>query len=70
MQDLFTLNGKTALITGAASGIGAAIAEAQKDDIVLVAGKGHEDYQEIDGVKHPFSDVLKAKAALAEYVSK
>ena len=25
-------------------------------DIVLVAGKGHEDYQEIEGVKHPFND--------------
>ena len=25
-------------------------------DIVLIAGKGHEDYQEIRGVRHPFSD--------------
>jgi UDP-N-acetylmuramoyl-L-alanyl-D-glutamate--2,6-diaminopimelate ligase len=34
---------------------------AQKGDIVLVAGKGHEKYQEINGVKHPFDDkeVLK-----------
>lgn len=29
---------------------------AQKNDIVLVAGKGHEDYQEINGVKHHFDD--------------
>lgn len=29
---------------------------AQKDDIILVAGKGHEDYQEIKGVKHHFDD--------------
>lgn len=29
---------------------------AQPGDIVLVAGKGHEDYQEIQGVKHPFDD--------------
>jgi len=28
----------------------------QKGDIVLVAGKGHEDYQEINGVKHHFDD--------------
>ncbi len=29
---------------------------AQKDDVVLVAGKGHEDYQEVKGVKHHFDD--------------
>lgn len=34
---------------------------AQKGDVILVAGKGHEDYQEIKGVKHRFDDheVLK-----------
>ena len=34
---------------------------AQKEDIVLVAGKGHEKYQEIKGVKYDFDDkkVLK-----------
>ncbi len=29
---------------------------AQKDDVVLVAGKGHENYQEVKGVKHHFDD--------------
>lgn len=29
---------------------------AQPDDVILVAGKGHEDYQEIKGVKHHFDD--------------
>ena len=29
---------------------------AKKGDVVLVAGKGHEDYQEIQGVKHHFDD--------------
>lgn len=33
-----------------------AIKMAQKGDIVLLAGKGHEKYQEINGVKHPFDD--------------
>mgnify|MGYP001756739931 FL=1 len=33
-------------------------------DVVLVAGKGHEDYQEILGVKRPFSDVTQAREAL------
>jgi UDP-N-acetylmuramoyl-L-alanyl-D-glutamate--2,6-diaminopimelate ligase len=32
---------------------------------VLIAGKGHEDYQEVRGVKHPFSDLQQATLALA-----
>jgi UDP-N-acetylmuramoyl-L-alanyl-D-glutamate--2,6-diaminopimelate ligase len=36
--------------------IAAALDEAREGDIVLIAGKGHEDYQEIAGVKHPFDD--------------
>jgi UDP-N-acetylmuramoyl-L-alanyl-D-glutamate--2,6-diaminopimelate ligase len=34
-------------------------------DVVLIAGKGHEDYQEVGGVRHPFSDQAHARAALA-----
>ncbi len=34
-----------------------AVALSHKGDAVLVAGKGHEDYQEIKGVKHHFSDM-------------
>jgi UDP-N-acetylmuramoyl-L-alanyl-D-glutamate--2,6-diaminopimelate ligase len=41
-----------------------AILEADAADIVLVAGKGHEDYQEIAGVRHPFSDERVARRAL------
>jgi UDP-N-acetylmuramoyl-L-alanyl-D-glutamate--2,6-diaminopimelate ligase len=33
-----------------------AFAEAQPDDLLLIAGKGHEDYQEISGRRLPFSD--------------
>jgi UDP-N-acetylmuramoyl-L-alanyl-D-glutamate--2,6-diaminopimelate ligase len=36
----------------------AAIDSASSNDVVLIAGKGHEDYQEIAGVRHPFSDRL------------
>jgi len=43
-----------------------AIGHAQDGDVVLIAGKGHETDQEIAGVKHPFSDVDEARAALAE----
>ena len=34
-----------------------AIESAAQGDVVVVAGKGHEPYQEIAGVRHPFSDV-------------
>jgi UDP-N-acetylmuramoyl-L-alanyl-D-glutamate--2,6-diaminopimelate ligase len=40
-----------------------AAALAQAEDIVLVAGKGHEKYQEIKGVRHPFDDVAELRAA-------
>src|SRR5690606_20899640 len=33
-----------------------AVSMAGRDDIILIAGKGHEKYQEIKGVKHPFDD--------------
>ena len=32
------------------------LAEADARDVVLIAGKGHEDYQEIKGIKHHFDD--------------
>jgi UDP-N-acetylmuramoyl-L-alanyl-D-glutamate--2,6-diaminopimelate ligase len=41
-----------------------AIGQAGPGDVVLLAGKGHEDYQEVQGVRHPFSDVHEATAAL------
>ncbi|RDB44464.1 UDP-N-acetylmuramoyl-L-alanyl-D-glutamate--2,6-diaminopimelate ligase [Halomonas sp. DQ26W] len=40
------------------------LAEAGADDVVLIAGKGHETYQEIDGVRHPFCDTRRAEVAL------
>jgi UDP-N-acetylmuramoyl-L-alanyl-D-glutamate--2,6-diaminopimelate ligase len=42
-----------------------AVAGADTRDVVLLAGKGHEPYQEIAGVRHPFSDLDAAKSALA-----
>ena len=44
-----------------------AVHQARPGDVVLVAGKGHETYQEIAGVRHPFSDREVARAALAEW---
>ena len=43
----------------------AAIGEADDRDVVLVAGKGHEDYQEIRGQKLPYSDAIAVNAALS-----
>ncbi len=42
-----------------------ALQQAAAADVVLVAGKGHEDYQETAGVRRPFSDMAVAAAALA-----
>ncbi|KKW67747.1 hypothetical protein AAV94_08945 [Lampropedia cohaerens] len=45
--------------------IAQAIAAAAATDVVLVAGKGHETYQEVKGVKQPFSDNEEVASALA-----
>ena len=47
-----------------AAAIAQAVAMAGNHDIVLVAGKGHEPYQDIQGVQHPFDDTRVARAAL------
>src|SRR4249919_3180422 len=44
--------------------IARAVGEAGPNDIVLIAGKGHEPYQEIHGVKHPLDDTDVARRAL------
>lgn len=47
---------KTLRITDRKEAIKAAVSIAKKGDIILIAGKGHETYQEINGVKHDFDD--------------
>ena len=47
-----------------ATAIRRAVLEADARDVILLAGKGHEQYQEIAGIRHPFSDVEQAQAAL------
>jgi len=42
------------------------IAQAASSDVVLLAGKGHEDYQETGGRRRPFSDAAAARQALAK----
>ena len=47
-----------------ARAIAQALGRAQAGDVVLIAGKGHETYQEVAGSKHPFDDLQVARAAL------
>jgi UDP-N-acetylmuramoyl-L-alanyl-D-glutamate--2,6-diaminopimelate ligase len=47
---------KTISITDRKEAIRTACMMAQKGDVILIAGKGHEDYQEVKGVKHHFDD--------------
>lgn len=51
-------------IGGRREAIRRAVAEAASEDVILIAGKGHEEYQEIAGVRHAFSDLAEARAAL------
>lgn len=54
-----------AVITERAQAIRETILAAHPADVILLAGKGHEPYQEINGVRRPFSDVAEVRAALA-----
>ncbi|MDP3483705.1 MAG: UDP-N-acetylmuramoyl-L-alanyl-D-glutamate--2,6-diaminopimelate ligase, partial [Sulfuricella sp.] len=54
------------VIDDRAAAIDAAVRGAQPDDVVLIAGKGHEDYQEIKGVKWPFADAAVAQRILSQ----
>ena len=50
-----------------ARAIALAIESAQAADVILIAGKGHEDYQEVRGQRKPFSDPCEARAALQQW---
>jgi UDP-N-acetylmuramoyl-L-alanyl-D-glutamate--2,6-diaminopimelate ligase len=47
---------KTLVMADREEAIKTACMMAKEKDIILIAGKGHETYQEIKGVKHPFDD--------------
>ena len=54
---------KTLAITDRREAIRTAAALAQTGDVILIAGKGHEPYQEIEGVKHHFDDHEEVRSA-------
>ncbi|MBR4002967.1 MAG: UDP-N-acetylmuramoyl-L-alanyl-D-glutamate--2,6-diaminopimelate ligase, partial [Clostridia bacterium] len=56
----------TLAITDRRQAIRAAVRLAQPGDVILIAGKGHEDYQEIQGVKHHFDDREEVEMIFAE----
>jgi murE/murF fusion protein len=54
------------VIENRAEAIRHAVTSADAADVVLIAGKGHEAYQEVAGARFPFSDAVQATKALAE----
>lgn len=55
---------KVTVLSNRADAIAHTLKRACRGDVILLAGKGHETYQEIDGVRHPFSDLEQASRAL------
>lgn len=60
----FSAAQKVEFMAGRGLAIARLIASASADDVVVLAGKGHEDYQEINGQRHDFSDLAEADKAL------
>ena len=59
------MQGKPMVRADRGQAVAAAVTAADVRDVILIAGKGHEAYQEIAGVRHPWSDIEAAKSALA-----
>lgn len=65
----FAATDRAIFTSGRGDAISRCIAESDAHDVVLLAGKGHEDYQEIKGERLPFSDLEQASLALAAWRS-
>lgn len=63
----FSAPERVVFMPGRAAAIACCIAASHADDVVLLAGKGHEDYQEVQGIRLPFSDLEQASIALATW---
>lgn len=61
------LEGKVISVTNRREAIKKALEEAKEGDIILCAGKGHEDYQEIKGVKHHFDDAEEFQKLFSQF---
>jgi UDP-N-acetylmuramoyl-L-alanyl-D-glutamate--2,6-diaminopimelate ligase len=60
----FSQNAPVRVVHEREQAIGIAIDESDSKDLILIAGKGHEDYQDINNMKQPFSDKLVARKKL------
>ncbi len=58
---------QVSFVPGRAEAIARLVADGQPGDVLVLAGKGHEDYQEIHGVRRPFSDLDEARQALVAW---
>lgn len=65
-QGMKKTNGKYKVVVDRVEAIKEAIIMANKRDIIVLAGKGHEPYQEINGVKHPFDERIIVKELIEE----
>jgi len=65
IQSGFSAGAAPVVIEDRAAAIGWAVRSAEPGDVVLIAGKGHETYQDIGGERRPFSDYLVAARHLA-----
>ncbi len=63
----FSTNAEVAEVAGRGTAIAQIIAQARREDVIVLAGKGHEDYQEINQQRQHFSDVEQAEQALAAW---
>ncbi|MCH5272234.1 MAG: UDP-N-acetylmuramoyl-L-alanyl-D-glutamate--2,6-diaminopimelate ligase [Lachnospiraceae bacterium] len=70
IEDILTgvkkADGAYVTITDRKEAIRYALVHAEKDDVIVLAGKGHEDYQEIRGVKYPMDDRILIREILEE----
>ncbi|MEY2685472.1 MAG: hypothetical protein RJA09_2617, partial [Pseudomonadota bacterium] len=64
MQAGLTQPDQVQVVPDRAAAIAQVVAAAGERDVVLLAGKGHEPYQEVAGVRHPFADLDHARLAL------
>ena len=65
--DTDELRAKAITIADRREAIRTAVMLAQKGDVILIAGKGHEDYQDVKGVKHHFDDHEVVKEAIGSH---
>ena len=59
-------DGKYKIIGDRKEAIRYSILNAKKGDVILVLGKGHEDYQEIEGVRHSFDERVIIREIIAD----